>query len=75
MSDRGDRHDWVRVMPGHPVREELEFSAWMDAHPLPWPAPKVNHRLCISTVPFDDRWPTTTTDETTYSVSIEWPDE
>jgi hypothetical protein len=52
MSNRGERNTDLRMMPGHPVREEIEFWEWMETHPIPWPElAKSTHSLCISTAP------------------------
>jgi hypothetical protein len=62
MSNRGGRNNDLWMMPGHPVREEMEFCSWMDTHPIPWPElAKTTHRLCLSTAP--SRYPQWTSRE------------
>jgi hypothetical protein len=61
------------ALPWHPVRQEMAFSQWVAENPLPNIGPVTNHRICISTDPYDPAWSEAVdTDETTYSVSAAW---
>jgi hypothetical protein len=54
----------------------MEFQQWVAENPLPWPKPAIDHRLCISTVPYESSWgKAVTTDETTYSTHVAWMDD